>query len=73
MINPSLIGLPAHPAFEGLSSAARERLQAQLQPRSFALGDALCQGGLIPAEILLITAGTARLLVRDQGRLCTAD
>jgi ATP-binding cassette subfamily B protein len=61
------------PAFESLSPDAKARLQQQLQQRSFNLGDGLCPAGLIPAEILFITAGTARLLVRDQGRLVTAE
>ena len=65
--------LPAHPAFAGLSHAGAERLQQQLSRRQFAVGDPLCLGGLIPSEILLIQSGTARLLVRDQGRLRTAE
>ena len=65
--------LPAHPAFAGLSHAGAERLQQLLSRRQFAVGDPLCLGGLIPSEILLIQSGTARLLVRDQGRLRTAE
>jgi len=64
--------LLTHPAFAGLSHASAERLQ-QLNRRQFAVGDSLCLAGLIPSEILLIQSGTARLLVRDQGRLRTAD
>ena len=65
--------LPAHPAFAGLSHASAERLQRQLSVRRFAVGYPLCLGGLIPSEILLIQSGTARLLVRYQGRLRTAE
>ncbi|MCP9821730.1 peptidase domain-containing ABC transporter [Cyanobium sp. L1E-Cus] len=65
--------LPAHPAFAGLSHSSAERLQQQLSRRQFAVGDPLCLRGLIPSEILLIQSGTARLLVRDQGRLRTAE
>jgi subfamily B ATP-binding cassette protein HlyB/CyaB len=65
--------LPAHPAFAGLSPAGQERLEQQCSRRVFAVGDPLSQAGVIPSEILLITAGTARLLVRDQGRLRTAE
>ena len=65
--------LPAHPAFAGLSSAGQERVQQQLCRRVFAVGDPLSQAGVIPSEIVLITSGTARLLVRDQGRLRTAE
>ena len=65
--------LPAHPAFAGLSHSSAERLQQQLSRRQFAVGDPLCLRGLIPSEILLLQSGTARLLVRDQGRLRTAE
>jgi len=65
--------LPAHPAFAGLSHSRAERLQQQLSRRQFAVGDPLCLRGLIPSEILLLQSGTARLLVRDQGRLRTAE
>jgi len=65
--------LPAHPAFAGLSPAGRSRVEQQLSRRAFAVGDPLSQAGVIAAEILLIEAGSARLLVRDQGRLRTAE
>ena len=64
---------PTHPAFAGLSDSSAERLQQQLSRRQFAVGDPLCLRGLIPSEILLLQSGTARLLVRDQGRLRTAE
>ena len=65
--------LPSHPAFAGLSPSSCESLQRQLSRRQFGVGDPLCLAGLIPSEILLIESGTARLLVRDQGRLRTAE
>ena len=65
--------LPAHPAFVGLSHSSAEHLQQKLSRRQFAVGDPLCLRGLIPSEILLLQSGTARLLVRDQGRLRTAE
>jgi len=65
--------LQAHPAFAGLSPAGRSRVEQQLSRRAFAVGDPLSQAGVIAAEILLIEAGSARLLVRDQGRLRTAE
>lgn len=73
MSEPAALSLlPAHPAFEGLSAESSRRLLAQLQRRHLRPGDSLCHDGLIPAEILLIDSGTARLLVRDRGRLATA-
>jgi len=65
--------LPSHPAFAGLSPSSCESLQRQLSRRHFGVGDPLCLAGLIPSEILLIESGIARLLVRDQGRLRTAE
>ncbi|NQW39928.1 MAG: cyclic nucleotide-binding domain-containing protein, partial [Cyanobacteria bacterium] len=72
MSDTSVQLLPDHPAFGGLSAAGVSRLQGQLQCRQLGVGESLCSAGLIPAEILLIAAGSARLLVRDQGRLATA-
>ena len=72
MSDTSVQLLPDHPAFGGLSAAGVSRLQGQLQRRQLRVGESLCSAGLIPAEILLIEAGSARLLVRDQGRLATA-
>ena len=68
-----MLQLPTHPAFAGLSHASCESLQRQLSRRHFGIGDSLSLGGLIPSEILLIQSGKARLLVRDQGRLRTAE
>jgi len=72
MSDTSVQLLPDHPAFGGFSAAGVSRLQGQLQLRQLRVGESLCSAGLIPAEILLIEAGSARLLVRDQGRLATA-
>jgi subfamily B ATP-binding cassette protein HlyB/CyaB len=65
--------LTAHPAFADLSDRGRGQLEAQLQPRSFRLGQSLCHDSLIPSEVLLIRSGTARLLVLDGGVLGTAE
>lgn len=67
------LSLPAHPAFAGLSPPGRSWVEQQLGRRVFAVGDPLSQASVIAAEILLIEAGSARLLVRDQGRLRTAE
>ena len=62
-----------HPAFAALSAAGRALLEQQATLHRFGLGTSLCNDSLIPAQILLIQTGTARLLVRDQGRLISAD
>jgi ATP-binding cassette subfamily B protein len=68
---PSLAALLAHPAFAELSPDGRARLEAGARLSSYALGQSLCSGDLIPSEILLVLEGTARLLVRESGRLLT--
>ena len=62
-----------HPAFTGLSAEGRALLEQQAEVRRFGLGDTLCKDSLIPAEVLLITAGTARLLLRERNMLLTAE
>jgi len=62
-----------HPAFAGLSTEGRSLLEQQCSTARFDLGVSLSSAELIPSRILLIRAGTARLLVRDQGRLVTAE
>ena len=63
--------LAAQPAFQGLSPARLEQLSARLAPRSFAIGQTLCTGAIVPGEVLLILEGEARLLVEEQGRPTT--
>jgi len=65
--------LSTHPAFIGLSAEARTALRARAVERHFSTGQVLCTPQQIPSEIQLITAGQARLLGRDQGRLCTLE
>ncbi|MBU6249560.1 MAG: peptidase domain-containing ABC transporter [Cyanobacteria bacterium REEB417] len=62
-----------HPAFAGLSTGGRALLEQQCSTARFDLGVSLSSAELIPSRILLIRAGAARLLVRDQGRLVTAE
>ncbi|MFM7240393.1 MAG: hypothetical protein ACKOZN_12505, partial [Cyanobium sp.] len=69
--SPSL--LRDHPAFAGISNRAAERLERQAESRCFRLGQPLCHDTLIPAEVLLIRSGTARLLWQDGGVLKTAE
>ena len=61
------------PAFAGLSARGLQMLEAGVSVRSFSTGQILCRQDLIPAEIYLLTAGQARLVSRDQGRLCTVE
>ena len=65
--------LKDHPAFAGISDRAAERLERQVELRTYRLGQPLCHDTLIPAEVLLIRTGTARLLWQDGGTLKTAE
>lgn len=65
--------LADHPAFEGISSKARELICGKSAIRLFRLGQSLSHGNIIPAEVLLIHSGCARLLVLDEGVLSTAE
>jgi len=65
--------LSGHPAFKGLSSNALERTCRQSTNRLFRLGQSLCHGNIIPAEVLLIHSGSARLLVLNEDVPSTAE
>ena len=58
-----------HPAFAGLSEAGRRSLGSAATVFQFKLGQVLADPKVIPAQVLLIERGEARLLVRDGGRL----
>ena len=58
-----------HPAFAGLSEAGRQTLSSATSIFQFKLGQLLADPRVIPAQVLLIETGEARLLARDGGRL----
>ena len=58
-----------HPAFAGLSEAGRQALSSATRVFQFKLGQLLADPHVIPAQVLLIETGEARLLARDGGRL----
>ena len=60
-----------HPAFCGLSEASASRLQSACDVLRFELGGQLCDPSDIPARILVILQGQARLVGRHHGRLTT--
>lgn len=59
--------------FQQLSAAGQQALQAGVQRRSFSTGQLLSQQDLVPSEVLVLASGHARLLARDQGKLCTVE
>jgi subfamily B ATP-binding cassette protein HlyB/CyaB len=73
MSQPSLDQLRGHGAFASLTAQGWSSLTAATQLRSFSTGQPLSQGDQISSEVLLLIEGTARLLTRDQGRLCTVE
>jgi len=62
-----------HPALVGLPPPLAERLQSEVTLRRYEVGQALCLDQQLPSELLLIVEGTARLMVRDQGRWLTVE
>lgn len=60
-----------HEAFAGLSPAGRERIEAQARLLQFRIGQALCEPGLIPHQMLVLQQGTARLLAQENEQLLT--
>ena len=58
-----------HPAFQGLSEEATVRLTEGCRALRFELGQQLCEPSTIPARILVLLQGQARLLGHHNGRL----
>ena len=60
-----------HPAFQGVSDVALTQLQESTKLLRFELGQQLCEPDDIPARILVLLKGQARLVGRHNGRLTT--
>ena len=69
-VSPSA-SLLQHEAFAELSDAGRQKLEQATQLLRFRIGQALCDGQLIPHQVLLIREGTARLLGEEGHTLIT--
>ena len=71
MTQSSSFPLLEHPAFRGLSDASASTLERGCNVLRFELGGQLCDPNDIPARILFILQGQARLVGRHNGRLTT--
>ena len=71
MTSSSSFPLLNHPAFRGLSENGSQRLEQGSNPLRFELGQQLCDPDDIPARILVVLQGQARLVGRHNGRLTT--
>ena len=60
-----------HPAFKGLSDAGASRLRQGTKVLRFELGQQLVEPDDIPARVLVVLQGQARLVGRHNGRLTT--
>ena len=60
-----------HPAFNSLSEEGATRLEKSSRILRFELGQQLCEPDDIPARILVLLKGQARLVGRHRGRLTT--
>ena len=63
--------LQQHPAFNGLSQSALDRLAKDTRQLSFELGQVLCAPMAIPSRVLVILRGQARYVSRRNGLLTT--
>ena len=71
MTQPAPSPLLKHPAFSGLSQTASLRLTQATRQLRFDLGQQLCDGQTIPARVLIVLQGQARLVSRQNGVLTT--
>ena len=59
------------PAFKDLSSEGAARLQQETRGLKFDLGHQLVEDGEIPARVLVLWQGQARLVGEQRGRMTT--
>jgi subfamily B ATP-binding cassette protein HlyB/CyaB len=71
MTQSSAAALLQHPAFTALSPEGVERLERGTRLLRYRIGQSLSEGAILPAQMLVILSGTARLLGREHGRLST--
>jgi len=63
--------LHEHPAFRELNSGGRDKLEQQSRLLRYRLGQTISEGGQLPADVVLLLDGTARLLGREKGQLAS--
>ena len=71
MTPKSSFPLQSHPAFCSISKDSVSRMESECKLLRFQLGGQLCDSEDIPAHILVILQGQARLVARQNGRLST--
>jgi len=71
MTQASSFPLLTHPAFNGLSEIGSNDLQKATRLLKFELGQQMCDAEVIPARVLVLLSGQARLVGRQMGRLTT--
>ena len=63
--------LQRHAAFQNLSSSGQRLLAEHAKLVRFRVGQGLTDGRILPAKVMVILQGQARLLGREQGRITT--
>ena len=71
MTQASSFPLLNHPAFNGLSETGSNHLQKTSRLLKFELGQQMCDAEVIPARVLVLLTGQARLVGRQMGRMTT--
>lgn len=62
-----------HPAFCSLSEAGTRRLEQKVAYLNYRVGQPISEAGVLPAQVLVVLKGQARLLVHQLGRLTTLE
>ncbi|MCP9840540.1 peptidase domain-containing ABC transporter [Synechococcus sp. J7-Johnson] len=60
-----------HPAFSSLSSDSKERVESRATLLRYRVGQSLTDASILPARVLVLVQGHARLLGKEKGRTIT--
>ena len=71
MTTTPIASLQEHPAFRGLSQDGLNKVNQNAKLLRFRIGQTISDGSTLPADVVLLLSGQARLLGREKGQLVT--
>ena len=71
MTTTPIAALQQHPAFRGLSQDGLEKLNQSAKLLRYRIGQTITDASTLPANVVLLVTGQARLLGREKGQLVT--